>query len=86
MIGRVILGSFRTFVDRFSALHPGAEVNLRDVMPGMVPPALRSVVVDDELETLAVDDSYSLDSAASVDERENDTEVSSKSGPGLAPS
>ena len=71
-------------VDRFSALHPGAEVNLRDVMPGMVPPAIRSAVSDD-LETLAVDDSYSLDSAALVTDHKNDTEVSSKSGPGLAP-
>ena len=71
-------------VDRFSALHPGAEVNLRDVMPGMVPPAIRSVVLDD-LETLAVDDSYSLDSTASVNDHKNDTEVSSKPAPGLAP-
>ena len=71
-------------VDRFSALHPGAEVNLRDVLPGMVPPAIRSAVLDD-LETLAVDDSYSLDSAALVTDHKNDTEVSSKSGPGLAP-
>ena len=71
-------------VDRFSALHPGAEVNLRDVMPGMVPPAIRSVVLDD-LETLAVDDSYSLDSAVSVNDHKNDTEVSSKSGPDLVP-
>ena len=71
-------------VDRFSALHPGAEVNLRDVMPGMVPPAIRSAVLDD-LETLAVDHSYSLDSTASVNDHKNDTEVSSKSGPGLVP-
>ena len=71
-------------VDRFSALHPGAEVNLRDVMPGMVPPSIRSAVLDD-LETLAVDHSYSLDSTASVNDHKNDTEVSSKPGPGLVP-
>ena len=71
-------------VDRFSALHPGAEVNLRDVMPGMVPPAIRSAVLDD-LETLAAEHSYSLDSAASVNDHKNDTEVSSKPGPGLVP-
>ena len=72
-------------VDRFSALHPGAEVDLRDVMPGMVPPALRSVVLDDDLGTLAIDDSYSLDSEVSMIDRENDTEVSSKSQPGMVP-
>ena len=54
-------------------------------MPGMVPPALRSAVLDDTLGTLTIDDSYSLDSAASMANRENDTEVSSNSGPGLVP-
>ena len=39
----------------------------------------------DDLETLAVDDSYSLDSAVSVNDHKNDTEVSSKSGPDLVP-
>ena len=66
-------------VDRFSALHPGAEVDLRDIMPSMVPPALRTVVVDDELQRSDIG-SNSSDSMPSLDERENSPENQLNSG------
>ncbi len=68
-------------VDRFSALHPGAEVDLRDIMPSMVPPALRTVVTDRDLEILAVDSSSSPDPVPPI----NDPEVPLRSRQGLAP-
>ena len=72
-------------VDRFSALHPGAEVDLRDMMPSMVPPALRSVALDNKLDTLAIDDSNSSDYLPSVNDGEDDPQVPPKSGQEVGP-
>ncbi len=71
-------------VDRFSALHPGAEVDLRDIVPSMVPPALRTVVVDDDLQTSDIG-SNSSDSMPSFDERENSPENQINSGQSSGP-